>query len=847
MSEPNIERNRQIDELFRQALELSERERNRFLKEATAHDSTLLEEVEKLLEYHDKSEALFGDTLSDFLAPILPLLEGEDTEYAFTFEEGTFIDHYRVKTLIGRGGMGQVYLAERDDGVFKKDVALKCIKKGMDSEEILKRFSYERQVLARLQHPNIAALYDGGLTESGQPYFVMEYVEGIPIDEYCDRHKLTVDDRLKLFLSVCDAVQYAHQKLVVHRDLKPSNILVTDGGLVKLLDFGIARLLDDDPDNFTAPVTRAGFRLMTPKYAAPEQVNSEPVTTATDVYSLGVLLLELLTGSVSSGRWKQGDSPSVHLMKNQGRSGKAAKEPGPESIAQNRSTTVDKLCRMLSGDLGVILQTALKADPSERYRSAALLMNDIGNYLLNQPISARPESAVYRVQKFVQRHKAGVAAGSLFLILLILFTGITAVQQAQTRTALLVAEFERDTAEEVSLFLESLLAAPNPMASNPDRADTMRVSQLLERAEHRIYSEFEANPEIRSRMLVVLGRSYRGLGDTERATELFESALDIHRTSGIRNDEDKAKALSMLAAAYMDMGNNGEAEELLREAQGLYGNIYSGDHQSVASNLSNIASSLQNQGKFDEARQFYDEALAMMQRMQIPDSLLYANLLNANTALAYRLNDFDAAISLTRESLSINRALLGGTHPRIGRELNNLAFLLDRSGNTEEAIPVYREALGLNQTLLDEGHPFVIGSMGNLAFALSKNGETAEAEELFSRAFELHRSSGAGDNPELSVMLANYALMLTNLTRYEEAEELYRTALEIDRRLFGDSHFRTGIVLGRVGGVLCRLKRSDEGMKYLDDALTVLRNHFQEEHPRLIDIMNARQNCIDPG
>lgn len=837
----------QIDQLFRQVLDLPEKDRETFLKEATLHDPGMFTEVMRLLQYADESQSFFGDTVSDFLAPLEPILMGDEPSADFTFEEGTLIGNYRIKSLLGKGGMGQVYLAERDDGVFKKEVALKCIRKGMDSEEILKRFRNERQVLALFQHPNIAVLLDGGITDTGQPYFVMEYVDGIPIDKYCDRHKLSVQKRLKLFLSVCDAVQYAHQKLVVHRDLKPSNILVTDGGEVKLLDFGIAHLLDTEQNQLTAPVTHDGYRLMTPKYAAPELVNDDSVTTAADVYSLGVLLLELLTGKVSSGRWRKSDSPSINLMKFPGRSGADTKESGLETAAQNRSTTVDKLHRILNGDLGVILKSALKEDPTERYRSAAHLMSDIGNYLLNQPISARPDSALYRVKKFAQRHKAGVAAGLLFISMLILFTGITLVQQAQTRTALHTAELERETAEEISAFLESILAAPNPMAPNPDRPDTMRVSQLLERAEERIYSEFMANPEIRSRMLVVLGRSYRGLGDTERATALFENALEIHRTSGIRNDEDMAKALTMLASVYMDTGNNAEAEELLREAQELYGIIYTGDHQSTASNLSNIASSLQNQGKFGEAQQFYDEALAMLQRMHIPDSLQYANLLNANTALAFRLNNFEKAVALTRESLSINRAILGDKHPRIGRELNNLAFLLERGGNSEEAIPVYREALGLNQTLLDEKHPFVISSMGNLAFALSNIGETAEAEELFSRAFELHRTSGRSENPDLAVMLGNYALMLTRTGRLEEAEQNYRNALNIERQLFGEHHFRTGIVLGRIGGVLCSSQRIDEGIKYLDDSLAVLRGHFEDDHPRINDVLNARQNCLKDG
>jgi eukaryotic-like serine/threonine-protein kinase len=844
----------QIDQLFRQVLDLPEKERESFLKEVNLHDKEMFTEVMRLLQYADESQSFFGDTVSDFLAPLEPLLKGDEPSADFTFEEGTLVGSYRIKSLLGKGGMGQVYLAERDDGVFKKAVALKCLKKGMDSEEILRRFRFERQVLARLQHPNIATLLDGGLTEEGQPFFAMEYVEGLPINEYCDQKKLTVRERLRLFINVCDAVQYAHQQLVVHRDLKPSNILVTENGTVKLLDFGIARILDDKHAFLTTPVTQAGLQLLTPKYAAPEQTKSEQVSTATDIYTLGVLLLELLTGRVPPDVWKNPEQPSAMVLKSVGFDKQETHSDIIHHIAENRSATPKKLNRELKGDLDSILLTALREEPQERFKTVEMLKEDIQNYLNHLPVSARRGSTRYRIKKFLTRNKVTVAAATVVILLTVLFVitlshqlKITTDERDRTEQALQRAEQERETAEEISSFLENLFSAANPMVATSDRIDTLSVMHLLVRGEERLYSEFEGRSEIRARMLVVMGRSYRGLGDTERATELFESALDIYRTSGIRNNEDMAKALTVLAAVYMDMGSNAEAEELLREAQELYGIIYTGDHQSTASNLSNIASSLQNQGKFGEALQFYDEALAMMQRMQIPDSLLYANLLNANTALAFRMNNFEKAEALTRESLSINRAILGDKHPRIGRELNNLAFLLERGGNTEEAIPVYREALGLNQTFLDEKHPFVISSMGNLAFALSNIGETAEAEELFSRAFELHRTSGRSENPDLAVMLGNYALMLTRIGRLKEAEQKYRNALDIERQLFGEGHFRTGIVLGRIGGVLCNSQRIDEGIKYLDDSLAVLRGHFEDDHPRIIDVLNAQKNCTDPG
>ncbi|TVQ14526.1 MAG: hypothetical protein EA364_04300 [Balneolaceae bacterium] len=838
---------KKIDTILEAVLDRDPDERPAYLKEVCGSDESLYNNINTLLRLHIEADRILGESATTWAAPLIPgLIDEFDRNREQDMPAGTRLGPYEIKSVAGRGGMGTVYRAVRADETHHREVALKIVRRGMDTTDVLRRFRYEQQILASLDHPEIARLYDAGVTGDGRPYFVMEYVDGLPIDQYCDKNRLSVRQRIGLFRSVCSAVSYAHQNLVVHRDLKPSNILVTTEGKIKLLDFGIAKLLDDSGDDPLIPLTRTGAHVLTPRYAAPEQLAGGQVTTATDVFTLGVVLYELLAGippferrGVRNGSYADEEFTLP--------SRKIANADDNQTIAECRATQPDPLQKILTGDLDNILLKSMHRDTGQRYSSPGELSEDLKRYMVGLPVTARPFSRRYLAGKFIGRHKTGVTLAVVVTLLLIVFTAGLVYLQSQTRAALHNAELERETAEEISAFLESLLAAPNPMASNPNRLDTMRVSQLLERAEERIYSEFIANPEIRARMLVVLGRSYRGLGNTERATEMFENALGIYRTSEISNDEEMAKALSMLATVYMDSGKNDNAEELLREVQTLYGLIYTGDHHRVASNLSNIASSLQNQGKFAEARQLYDQALAMMQRMHIPDSLQYADLLNANTALAYRMNDLNTAISLTKESIAINRAMLGDEHPRIGRELNNLAFLLDRSGNLDEALPLYHEVLALNQRLLHETHPFVIASMGNLADALSRSGEPTQGEGYFESALELHRLSGRSENPELSVMLGNYASMLSQTGRLDEAEQFYRNALDIDRRLFGEGHIRTGIVMGRIGGLLCRSQRLEEGIQYIDSALSVLRGHFQDDHPRIIDVLNARQNCTVPG
>ncbi|NBC17317.1 MAG: protein kinase, partial [Bacteroidetes bacterium] len=469
------ERWEQIDRLFAEALERPPDERTAFLRARCGNDVALYREVVTLLKSDAEAESVLGESVTAFAAPLLPALEAD---LADGFAPGERVGPYRLQHEIGRGGMGAVYLAERVDGQFDRRVALKVIKRGMDTDEILHRFRFERQILARLEHPHIARLYDAGVTDDGRPYLAMEYVDGQPLHRYCDGRTLPVDERLRLFQTVCAAVQFAHQNLVIHRDLKPSNILVTEGGAVKLLDFGIAKLLSDEATG--APLTRTGVRVLTPEYAAPEQRTDSVVTTAADVYALGVVLYELLTGRRPLAPDALPDTapepPSTAVTKPTERSHADGTTTTltPETVSTARQTSAERLRRRLRGDLDVIVLKALRPEPERRYASAEAFLEDIKRHLDGLPVQARPDTLGYRLRKFVQRHTAGVAAAAAVLALILAFSVLHTTRVTQERN---LARQERDKAAEVAAFLEGLFDASDPFA--PERLDTMQVRTFL--------------------------------------------------------------------------------------------------------------------------------------------------------------------------------------------------------------------------------------------------------------------------------------------------------------------------------------------------------------------------------
>ena len=509
-----MDRWRQVNRVLDIALELPPEERKAFLNHACVGDPSLSVDVERLLHACDRAEHFLEQPAPMFAVSLLEdLVADTETPSDVDIQVGP----YRLVRELGHGGMGAVYLAERADDQFRQRVALKLIRRGMDSQGI-RRFMEERQILASLSHPSIARLLDGGITDDRLPYFAMEYVDGTPIDRYCDARRLSIVARLALFVGVCQTVQYAHRNLVVHRDLKPSNILVTADGQVKLLDFGIAKLLTSQ--EATAGLTQPGLRLMTPQYASPEQVRGDSISTASDVYALGVLLYELLTGHYPYGRvsslhdiehavlQQQPVLPSAAVRRILERD--AGSNPvTPALVSHARHCSVEKLVRALRGDLDTIILRAMSKEPERRYSTAEQLAEDIGRHLAGRPVTARRDTRRYRIQKFVQRHRFSVAAAGAFIVLLVVFSVITAVQSVRIRAQAERLTLERNNAQHVTRFLTEMFNLSNPIEG---KGHALRAREVLDSGAARIERELKNQPAVQAQLMTTVGEAYHGLG-----------------------------------------------------------------------------------------------------------------------------------------------------------------------------------------------------------------------------------------------------------------------------------------------------------------------------------------------
>lgn len=816
----------QIDHLFRQALELPQDQRPDFIEAAAGDDLSLRKEVETLLAAETDAGDYFGESIDAFAEPLLPglraALEPSDI--------GQHIGPYRIIKEIGRGGMGAVYLAERDDDQFQHQVALKRIKRGMDTDEIVQRFRYERQILASLQHPNIARLLDGGVSEE-RPYFVMEYVGGQPITHYCDAGQLTIDQRLNLFTSACNAVRYAHQNLVVHRDLKPSNILVTDEGEIKLLDFGIAKLLGGDNASFTAPQTRTGHRVMTPEYASPEQLRGESITTATDVYALGAVLYELLTGrrpfhtenGVHTTR-EQPEKPSTAVSRSaDNNDGNKNHFTLPEAIGQARQISLERLQRRLRGDLDTIVLKALQPEAERRYQSAEHFLDDIKRHLAGRPVSAQPDTLIYRTTKFVRRHRYGVSVAVLIVLLLIGFASMMAYQQKQTA-------LERDKAEEVAAFLEGLFNAADPLYAGAGRPDTLRARDLLARGIQRIDNDLQSQPEIQARMLNVIGHVYRSLGSYEEAAPLLMQSLALRDSLFPGSHPEVAESQQALAQLYAITGPYHIADSLYQLA--LSAQRRNGGPRDVAETLTNYGTLKKTQGALNTAELLLKEALAITEASVAPD-------IQATQTIRTELANLYEATSRYAEAEAVLRTLLqqlrknyGSHHVKVARVLNDLSLVLRDQERYEEAEPFAREALSINLDIYGPDHPNIAANLNNLGANLLGQNRLQEAEEAHRAAVDLLRRVLGDTHDRTSMSMTHLAEALRKKENYEEAAKLYEVVLA---RARAENPLRpgVGIIAGLLANVYYDAEDYERANSLYRDAILHLEAFFPAGHIRI--------------
>ncbi len=845
------ERWAQLSDLLGDALDCPAGERAAFLDAACAGDPALRQEIDELLDAYHQARAT--ERFDRGALELVPLAFPEEPP-------PQQLGPYRLVREIGRGGMGTVWLAERTDGVFEQQAAVKMMQAGFTSHDHRQRFSAERRILARLHHPNIARILDGGVADDGRLYLVMEFVDGLPITDYCRKHRLDVEARLALFRTVCDAVAYAHQNLVVHRDLKPSNIMVTNGGTVKLLDFGIAKLLDADgmEPHPAAPPTQTGMTLMTPEYASPEQVTGGDITTTTDVYALGVVLFELLTGERPYTFHAR--TPSVieqvicHATPT--RPSTAARTAG---AGAGSPLPPDRLEKRLRGDLDTIVLKALRKEPEHRYPAAAQLADDLGRHAAGLPVTAQPVTSGYRLRKFAGRHRVAVAAAAVVVIALV--AGL-AVSLVQTR----IANQERRKADAVNAFLQEMLASPDPYADGPE----VRVVDVLERAGQALDYRFRAQPELEAALRRALGTSYLELGmfaeaeahlsralallasttaaddvtdtqaelgslrkrtgDYEAADSLFTLALEADRDRYGAAHPRVAKRLGELGALRWEQGDYEAAEPLMREALRLTEAHAGPDSLDVAVAVGHLATLLADQGHNDEAEALYRRTLNILRRThgdnhpEVPLALSHIGIIR------HDLEDFDTARDLHTEALALYRRLRGETHPDVAYAMGNLAAVEIDLQNYARADSLQQGAIAINTARLGEEHPNIGILYNNLASLRRRQGDVAGALEAYGKAVEIWRASLPPGHPYLGYGLQNVGAILLSQSRTAEALPLLREAYDIRVEHLAPTHPERANTASLYGVALARTGRYALAESLLVRSRDVLEAELGPEH-----------------
>ena len=815
----DAERRVRADAVLTEALDLPAGDREALVRERCGDDAELTSVVMELLAGAESED--------EFLRPGR-LLDGPLWQRAAATLEsggigpGAVVGAWTILREIGSGGMASVYLARRTAVEFTQQAALKLIKRGIDTDEVAHRFRQERQILAALEHPNIARLLDGGVSEDGRPYFVMEYVDGPPIDRWCEEHGASVEKRLALFLDVARAVELAHRRLVVHRDLKPGNVLVDSRGDVKLLDFGIAKLLDPAAAA-EAPATRTTVRVMTPEYASPEQVRGQPVTTASDVYQLGLLLYELLTGR------------RAHKL--EGASLTEIERVVCEQVPARPGTIVGKL----RGDLDTIVMKALLKEPDARYASVSALIDDVTRHLEGRPVKARRPTLAYRVSRFVRRHAVAVAAAAIVVVSLV--AGLTATLW-QARVAALErdnARREAATAGRVSEFLIDTFEIVDPGEA---RGNTVTAREVLDSGTRRI-EILDDEPEVQATMKDVMGRVYQSLGLYDPARDLLTSSLQMRREAADGPDARVADSLDHVGMLWIAKGNYDEASKSLHEGLDMRRALFGESHEAVAASLQNLALLEHLRDHLEDAGRLLDEALVIRRRVNDADGPEIAALLGDQGRLWLQRGEAQKANELLLQALAIERR--AGNDPAIAKTLNSLGMVSQNLEKLDDAGRYYDEALAIRSRVLGPTHPDTSFTRGNLAALYYQQSNFEKAAPIFRETVELRRKTLGDDHPSLATSRNNLAVVLATLGDYEGAEPEYREALRIRLLAYGDGHRAVATTRYHLGRLLRDMGETREAESLMRRAIEQLAPSDTNRVGCLVDLgeMRLAQGRLD--
>jgi serine/threonine-protein kinase len=787
-----------VQALFDEAVEQPVARRRAFVAARCGDDAELALEVLGLLE----ADAENPDFLDSMAASLSDVVADADT----TMDPlvGAVLGRYTVGERFADGGMGAVYRAHRSDGVYKEQVAIKVLRRGLDTDRLLERFGVERQILARLRHPGITNLLDGGVTPDGRPYLVMEFVDGRPLDTYCQEENLDVRARLELLRTTAEVVQHAHRNLVVHRDLKPGNILVNTEGDVKLMDFGIAKLISA-PEDGDSPATLPGLQVMTPGWAAPEQVKGEPITTATDVFGLGLVAYKVLTGH--------------RPFPDEGVPGEPPR-PGVDP------------------DLDNIVLMALREDPERRYPTPGHFAEDLTRYLEGRPVEARPATFSYRLGKFLRRHRQPVALVTAAVVAIVAVTTWNNVRLAQERDRARLGEAR---AEQVAAFLTEIFSEADPSQS---LGADLTARQILDRGVARIDDRLGDQPDLQAAMLDVLGSVHGSLGLYEQGRMLFERGLALKRDQYGDHHSEVANTAYRLGVLEADVGRFAHADSLLlaaleiRRAQANPPPLAEGQ---IQQKRATVALRL---GHNEESERLYREALADFENAEggtLDPS--YATCQNDLALLLLELGRRDEAEPLFREALAFHADHFGKDHPEYANTLFNLSLLLRERGDHAEAEPFLREVLALDRKHYDADHPTVAYSLMGLAGSLEFVGKFREAEPLFAEALEIRRRSLTPEHPDLIKAMGTLGLNYTRQGRYTEAEPLLRECVEAAKEHLG-RHRMTAGRIDDLGWLLRDVGRYEEALALHEEALSIKHEVLGTDHKNVGITLMHMAGCL---
>jgi len=828
-----------IWEGFHTVAEAAPDHREELLDQVCAGDNAIRSEIESLLAAAEQT----GDFLDRPASVDLKVTQGAGDQEAPGV--GTSIGPYLLVEQLGKGGMGVVFRA-RQERPIRREVALKLIRAGMDSREIVARFEAERQALALMNHPNIASVYDAGTTPDGEPYFVMELAPGSHINRFCDQHRLDIRARISLAITVCQAVQHAHRMGIIHRDLKPSNIIVAeiDGSAVpKVIDFGVQKATE--PGGTTPALTRDQYVIGTPEYMSPEQWESQAdIDTRADVYALGVILYQLLVG-VLPFDWKDGDgwrpflkemsvndppAPSTRI---------ASLGAEDERIAEERRTDPKVLRRDLRGELDWIVMKAIARNRDSRYGSAAELADELGRYLRREPVLAGPRGAVYQLRSLARRHRVALVTASAVLVSLVIGLASTTVALLDARRARAEAEHQAAVAEGVNRFLNhDLLGAVAPERSG---GRDVTVRDVVDLAAEQIEDGFDGPPVVEAGIREALGNAYFSLGEYTEATGMLSTALEIRRVHLGAEDPETLFSAIELAMTYRKVARIEDAEELLLGTIEASERVLGPKHPHTMTGLLELATLYREQGLLPKSEDLYRRVLDNKQRPNGEADPEIATALNNLATVVMDQGRYEEATQLMDESLGIYVSVYGQDHLRTVAVAANLAAVHQGAGNYAEAVPLHRQNLVALEHILGPDHDRTLLTRLNLASSLGQTGQHEEAEVVARQALNGLRSTLGSEHALSLVALRGLAVIIDRQGRSDEAEPLFVEAIAGARQYLPPGHWYTGVFLSQYGRCLANLGRFEEAEEALLEAYQIIEPVLDPEHSQRVE---AVQNLV---